>query len=146
MATAGTHSFSDAITDLEMGVFGYNTPLGLKNNSRYKESKKTFSLAKNKYSDSSAVIVGHSLGGTIASQLARENKGTKAITYNRFFHPLYEGKPSKDEIVIANQGDLLYKMHRYKANYTIPSDSYDPLKNHALKELDKNFSVESLTS
>lgn len=146
IATAGTHSFSDAVTDLQMGVFGYDNPLGLKRTKRYKESQDTVSRVREKYKNTDKVFVGHSLGGTIASQLAQENKGSKAITYNRFFHPLYEGKPKKNVIGIANYGDPLYKMWRYKADYVIPSRSNNPLTNHSLNQLDKNLNMESILS
>lgn len=58
-------SVKDIVTDIHLAAGN------LKNTSRYKSDKAAFNMALNKYDEDMAVVAGHSLGGTIASGIAR---------------------------------------------------------------------------
>ena len=60
----GTQSASDWVTDAYLGA-GH-----LKDTSRYQESKKILEKSKQKYNPSSTSVSGHSLGGSIAQNIA----------------------------------------------------------------------------
>lgn len=63
VSVAGTHNISDVGTDaMLMGG-------KLKDTKRYKEAQSVLSSAKNKYGVGSATVIGHSLGGSIASAI-----------------------------------------------------------------------------
>lgn len=71
---AGTHNLRDVITD------GYIITGGLKHTSRYREADRVLKKAKEKYSPKETTVIGHSLGGTIASDIGGAED--KIITYN----------------------------------------------------------------
>lgn len=71
---AGTHNLSDWATDARMMVGG------LKNTGRYKEAKQTLEKTRNKYKDYKFEIAGHSLGGSIAKNIA--SRGDKMAVYD----------------------------------------------------------------
>ena len=64
---AGTHNLHDVGTDL------YLAAGKLKDTNRYKEADKIFKEAKQKYRPSKTNVVGHSLGGSIASYISGNN-------------------------------------------------------------------------
>lgn len=75
-ATAGSHNFSDAVTDLSLALGS------LKNTTRFKEAETTLKKAKEKYNDrNSTVLTGESLGGTITGYLPYDDK-TRAFAVN----------------------------------------------------------------
>ena len=75
VAVAGTHNGDDVATDT---VFAFG---GLKDTPRYKEARGVLNQARDKYLNYSTSVVGHSLGGAIASGIARP--GELAVTYNK---------------------------------------------------------------
>ena len=74
VSVAGTHNIRDWGTDLWLGLGG------LKNTNRYKEADSILKKAKEKYKVPNATVIGHSLGGSIASNIASKAGGDKAIT------------------------------------------------------------------
>jgi len=136
VAIAGTHNLKDVITDVRLGLGQ------IKDTTRYKEAKKILEKARKRYPSASESIdiVGHSLGGQIASRVSK-NKD-KVITY---------GKGSTlGETVRSNEksyrvkGDLLSSLAR--DTITIPKEvntkSYfqgiqSVLDSHDLRNLDK---------
>lgn len=80
---AGTHNASDILTDVRLGVGGYFG--GLKTTARRKEAKDVYEKAKKKYAaeGENITIVGHSLGGSVASSIAEHEKGVHVVTYNK---------------------------------------------------------------
>jgi hypothetical protein len=75
VGVAGTHNFSDILTDINL-AFG-----NLKGTSRYKEAKDILKQAKTKYNPSETIVGGHSLGGSISQYIA--SKRDKAVTLDK---------------------------------------------------------------
>jgi len=77
VAIAGTHNLKDVGTDI------YLAAGKLKNTNRYKEAKKVLETARKLYPSASrnVDIVGHSLGGGIASRIAKNKDNV--ITYGK---------------------------------------------------------------
>lgn len=94
-SVAGTHNKSDMWTDVRM-LFG-----GLKKTKRYKEADKRYAQAREKYNPSESTVVGHSLGGSIASGIAK--KEDKIMTYNK--GSTIGQKNRKNEQVYHTNGD-----------------------------------------
>ena len=67
-SVAGTHNLNDAGTDFYLGIGK------LKDTNRYKEADTNFKKAKSKYGVDNAKIVGHSLGGAIATYIGNPDK------------------------------------------------------------------------
>jgi hypothetical protein len=74
VSVAGTHKLKDWGTNLWLAGGG------LKSTNRYKEADNILKKAKEKYKVPNATVVGHSLGGAIASNIASKAGGDKAIT------------------------------------------------------------------
>ena len=90
----GTHNLSDIGTDLYLGIGK------LKDTNRYKEADRILKQAKNKYGVNNAIIIGHSLFGTIAG---------------------YIGDPNTDHIYTLDKGATLGQPirrgeHAYRSN------------------------------
>lgn len=79
VAVAGTHNFKDVLTDVNFG-FGLKS---IKDTARYKEAKKILDKARKRYPSAanSVDVVGHSLGGQIASRIAKNKDNI--ITYGK---------------------------------------------------------------
>lgn len=69
----GTHNLSDWGTDAYLAM-GH-----LKDTTRYKEADRALKEAKRKYGVNNAIVAGHSLGGSIASQIASKNDKAFAL-------------------------------------------------------------------
>ena len=72
---AGTHNLNDIGTDIYLGLGK------IKDTNRYKSADDTLTKAKQKYQPANTVVVGHSLGGNIASKIGKPED--KIITYNK---------------------------------------------------------------
>lgn len=77
-SVAGTHNAADVGTDIYMGLGN------LKNTQRYKEANDTLAKAKDKYNPKKTLVVGSSLGGSIASKIGKREDDI--FTYNKFSH------------------------------------------------------------
>lgn len=75
-AVTGTHTLSDVGTDIKLGL-----GRGFKESHRYKSAESALENAKAKYGVESASVVGHSLGGAIAGNIASSQD--KVITLNK---------------------------------------------------------------
>jgi len=72
-SVAGTNPYStrDLGTDAYLAFLGN---AGLKNTNRYKEAESVLDKARTKYKGSEKVLIGHSLGNAVISNLAKENE------------------------------------------------------------------------
>lgn len=81
--------------------------LGLENyDPRVKQSKRKLNAIADKYSDADITYTGHSLGGQVASVVAKDKRVKKAITYNKGFSPLSDRGTGKATNYYT-QGDLI---------------------------------------
>jgi hypothetical protein len=76
-SVSGTHSLRDIGTDLYLALGQ------LKQTNRYKDAKKTLDKTREKYNDADTTIVGHSLGGSIASYIGSKGRNDKIITLDK---------------------------------------------------------------
>ena len=126
----GTKNFlNDIPTDIAIG-FGQ-----LKHTDRYKDSKYIYQKAKEKY-NSNALLMGFSLGGSLASAVSEPND--KVITYNKgsagFVGPATETKAN--ETAYRWNGDILSGMSVFDKHKPITLGSYkDPISAHHLSNI-----------
>ena len=71
----GTSNLDDVGTDASL-AFGE-----LRNTTRYDRSKSDYEKAKSKYNGSKTTLLGHSLGGSLASAIGKDD--TEIITFNK---------------------------------------------------------------
>ena len=75
---------------------------------------------KTKYGDIKYTSTGHSLGGSVSSQLVKSNPNIHSIAFNRFSGPLQSfRKRSKNTIDISNRNDPLSYFSRSKGKHNI---------------------------
>ena len=99
VSVAGTHNIKDWGTDLWLATGG------LKNTNRYKEADNILKKAKEKYKVPNATVIGHSLGGSIASNIASKAGGDKAITLDAGY--TIGQKTRSNTKAYKTQGDLV---------------------------------------
>ena len=92
----GTNSLSDWATDAYLAVGK------LKDTNRYKEADDVIKRAKKKYAPRKAVLTGHSLGGSIVSQIGGNNKVITLDKGNTF-----GTKTRPNEIDYRTSGDIV---------------------------------------
>lgn len=161
---AGTHNVSSLVTDAAMGLrqafSGKFARAGrsfkraanndlitdvalatghLKDTHRYKEAEDILGAAKKKYAvDGDAIsIVGHSLGGAIASDMANENKQAQVITYNKGVgvDGLFRGNASNERAYVT-PGDLVsLGANGKRGTRYIGKGSTNPLEAHSSENL-----------
>lgn len=120
----------DVPTDIAL-AFGQ-----LKHTDRYKDSKYIYQKAKEKY-NSNALLVGHSLGGSLASAVSEAND--KVISYNKgsagFVGPATETKAN--ETAYRWNGDILSGMSVFDKHKPITLGSFkDPISAHHLSNIE----------
>ena len=120
---------NDVPTDIAL-AFGQ-----LKHTDRYKDSKYIYQKAKEKY-HSNALLVGHSLGGSLASAVSEAND--KVITYNKgsagFVGPATETKAN--ETAYRWNGDILSAMSVFDKHKPITLGGFkDPISAHHLSNI-----------
>lgn len=126
-SVTGTHNFSDYITDARL--LGGN----IKKTGRYKEAERTLKDAKTKYHPDESTVVGHSLGGAIASRIASDSD--KIINYNSAVLP--GDKKRKNETTYRTRGDPISFFS--KVDKALPATLYDPHGTRHLKDVDYSF-------
>ena len=122
---------NDVPTDIAL-AFGQ-----LKHTDRYKDSKYIYQKAKEKYNNSNALLVGHSLGGSLASAVSEPND--KVITFNKgsagFISPSTETKAN--ETAYRWSGDVISGMSVFDTHKPITLGSFkDPLSAHHLSNIE----------
>jgi hypothetical protein len=109
---------------------------------RFKHAEKIQKEAEKKYGSQNVSTLGHSLSGKIASDVGRNSK--EIITLNKFIPPMdlinpFRKKTPDNEYDIRTSLDpasALLPFESGKNKYTIPSVSYDPVKEHSVSALD----------
>ena len=134
MSVAGTHNASDIGTDLKMMV----SKGGVKQTDRYREAEMTLGKAKAKYNPATTTGIGHSLGGTIISNLDGIDKKT---TYNKAHMNPFTKTPG-NETAVRSYGDAVSFLSRgNKHTHNIAggsiTDPYTWLKAHNTDNLKK---------
>jgi hypothetical protein len=120
----------DVPTDIAL-AFGQ-----LKHSSRYKDSKYIYQKSKEKY-NSNALLVGHSLGGSLASAVSEPND--KVITFNKgsagIISPSTETKAN--ETAYRWNGDVISGMSIFDKHQPITIGGYkDPFSAHHLSNIE----------
>lgn len=133
----GSQGIHDWGNDLK-ALAGYD----ITNSSRFKYAKKIQKEAEKKYGAENVSTLGHSLSGKIASEIGKDSK--EIITLNKFIPPMdiinpFKKKTPDNEYDIRTSLDpasALLPFASGKNKYTIPSISYDPVKEHSVNTLD----------
>ena len=117
MSVAGTRSGTDVLNDFRL-IGG-----GIKNTARYQSADNTLKSAKEKYGDYENLLIGHSLGGSIASRLGGDND--RRITYNA---GEVGGKQRKNTTAVRHSGDPISLIGAGKShNFGNPLTILNPL-------------------
>jgi hypothetical protein len=132
----GTSGIHDMYTDVKL-------MLGIKNNERFKHSKKVTDEAIKKYNDSNITITGHSLDHAIAKESNKPHQ-KELVTLNGAVtpHDLLT-KQRDNEYVIRTEYDPVSALHTLnplsnnKNTTTIKSDSLNLLNEHKTDVLDR---------
>jgi hypothetical protein len=133
---AGTHNLKDWGTDLYLGLGK------LKDTNRYKEADNILKKSKEKYGVSSATVTGHSLGHSIASNIAKpEDKmygldggftfGQKARDYdNNHFH--FRTKGDLVSVLGSNEKNMRTLGNNNVFKDPLSSHNVDNIKNEKI--------------
>jgi hypothetical protein len=142
-SVAGTNPFStrDLGTDAYLAFLGN---AGLKQTNRFKEAESVLDKARTKYKGSEKVLIGHSLGNAVISNLAKENEKVKGFgTGSGLFPTKQEGDfyrtaydpfsfTSYDKTIPSynpkKKGNLRGKQKVDYPQGVFPSHSYENLK------------------
>jgi len=130
----GTQGLLDWGNNLVYGLFGKK---GYKYTNRYKIAEKAQKATEAKYGTKNLSTIGHSQGGLNAELLGQ--KGKEVITLNKATRPFSNIKGEK-QYDISTTGDVVSKLNPFqgksKKDISIPSKSYNPLKEHVLPVLE----------
>jgi hypothetical protein len=137
---AGTHNLSDVGTDAYL-AFG-----GLKSTNRYKEADNILRQAKQKYNPANTTVTGHSLGSTIANQIASKGAGDQVYALDGGFTIGQNISNNKNFHNFRTAGDLVSIMSQNKNNIgnitTLRNNNWfkDPLTAHHVENI-KNENI-----
>jgi len=140
---AGTNPLSarDVSTDMYLAFLGN---AGLRQTNRYKEAKSVLEKAREKYKGSKKVLLGHSLGSSIISDIANPNEQVKGFgtgsglfpsqTKGNFYRTAYDpfSYTSYDKVIPMykpeKKGNLRGKQKVDYPGGIFPSHSYENLR------------------
>lgn len=129
MTVAGTRSGTDIYNDFRLATGG------IKNTNRFKSADNTLNLAKQKYPEYDNSIIGHSLGGAIASRIGGSDDNI--ITYNAG----EVGRKNRPNVTaLRNSGDVI-SMFGASKSQSVGSPSWNLLQNHKSDSLGDNFFI-----
>lgn len=124
----GTTNLKDVGTDAYI-LFG-----GLKTTNRFKNSQKTLDAAKDKYKDANTTIIGHSLGGSLASAVKTDTSKDKVIGLDKGVG-IFGNKSKSNEKAYRWSGDIISMLG--KKQKTLGNYILNPLKAHDIDNLKK---------
>ena len=108
----------------------------LKNTSRHKQGQATYEKAKQKYNKDSVTLVGHSLGGSLASSIGGKNDNI--ITYNKGVGLIKSHDEKANEKAFRHVLDPVSALGSLKSNQTTIGNLNDNiLHSHNTSMLDK---------
>lgn len=131
MSITGTHNIYDIATDI-MLAFGK-----LKDTDRFKDARKALRSAKEVYAPRKTVIVGHSLGGTIAQYIAGGDD--IVFTYNKAV--TVGQKTRANESAFRTRGDLISLLGKGMIKTMKTKSSKNPVKAHRISSLMEDIDV-----
>ena len=132
---AGTHNLSDWGTD------AYLLAGKLKDTNRYKEADNILQQAKQKYNPANTTITGHSLGSTIANQIASKGAGDQVYALDGGFTFGQNISNNKNFHNYRTGGDLVSLLSQSKTNVnnmtTLANKNWfkDPLTAHNVENI-----------
>ena len=100
---------------------------------RFKRSEDVYNKAKTKYHKDSAILVGDSLGGSLASSVGSDND--KIYTYNKGLAGIIGNK--KNEQSFRNRGDVVSLLGMFSKNTKTLGYDKNPLFAHNINNLKK---------
>jgi hypothetical protein len=122
-----------------------NIPFGnLKNTKRYKESYDVYKQAKEKYKNTSPLLIGDSLGGSLASAVGGDDKRNRIYTFNKGAGLLGKDTNNKvNEHAYRQNGDLVstFSLFNKHKPITLGKKKKDPIASHNINNLRK-FDIE----
>ena len=131
---AGTHTKHDLLTDVKLGLGGFQA---LSTTKRAKDAKKALEAAREKYKPNKVVLAGHSLGGSIVQTIANPNTDTILALdsgFSPFDRQARKGKQPGSKILRA-KGDVISMFGR--GQQTIQKKHRNPFNAHQLKRIKK---------
>ena len=135
IAIRGTKGIHDVITDGHLFF-------GNKNTKRFKHAQKVYDRVVSKYGKDNLILVGHSLGSSLAEKVGKKNKD-EIYTLNKPVTPvdILKGKRvPKNQTDIRTSNDVVSisrPFQKGKKEITIPSDSLNLLDEHKTDKLEK---------
>ena len=137
VAHKGTEGMSDWYNNAVYTVGGIKQ---YKKTDRYKEARDVQNKAFDKYGNQNISTIGHSQGGLQADLLGR--RGYETITYNK--PGIRKIKGLHDNYNVRTSLDPISYLGSNESYLTVPSKSYNPIKEHSISELkglDKNLQI-----
>lgn len=116
-------------------------PFGnLKKSKRYKESADVYKLAKDKYHSKSPIVIGDSLGGSLASAVGGNDKSARIYTYNKGTGIFGRDTNNKsNEHAYRQAGDIVSTFGTLNHNKSVTLGAQlDPLSSHNINNLGKH--------
>lgn len=131
----GTQGLMDWGTNIVYGLLGRR---GYKYTNRYKIAEKAQKATEAKYGTKHLSTIGHSKGALNAELLGQ--KGKEVITLNKATRP-FSNKKGEKQYDISTTGDIVSKLNPFqsksKKDISIPSKTYNPVKEHTLSVLEE---------
>ena len=131
---AGSNSMSDALTDAKL-FFGKD----IKDTDRYKTSETFLKKVMDENKDSNIELFGHSLSGTIANQLQKDNSSITSTAYNPYI--LNSSQISDKTKNIRTYTDPASLLVANKMENQFAGSSLNPLESHSILNFKKGGMV-----
>ena len=114
---------------------------GIRKTDRYDSTKNLVATIKEIYPNYNISFSGHSLGGTLAVEMADLSPNHKSVVFNSAHTPLRKGSvKDKDITYYSTSGDLVSALglNAYKNVKVIDGTNKHPLTAHSLKSMEYN--------
>lgn len=135
VAFRGSVNMKDFKTDVSLAMGG------IRKTDRYDSTKNLVATIKEIYPNYNISFSGHSLGGTLAVEMADLSPNHKSVVFNSAHTPLRKGSvKDKDITYYSTSGDLVSALglNAYKNVKVIDGTNKHPLTAHSLKSMEYN--------